>query len=77
MEVSRTMFLLRLSLGFLLVFIGLGYLLDPQQIVRLNAFMRETFFKDSLVLLKGKKVGAWLLLIGFILLVLGYTTPVR
>ncbi len=71
------MFLLRLSLGFLLVFIGLGYLLDPQQIVRLNAFMRETFFKDSLVLLKGKKVGAWLLLIGFILLVLGYTTPVR
>ncbi len=71
------MFLLRYSLGFLLVILGIGYLLNPQEIVRLNAFMRDTFFKDSHVLLKGKKIGGWLLLLGFILLAFGYTTPIK
>jgi len=71
------MFLLRLSLGFLLVVIGLGYFSDPKAIVRLNAFMRDTLFKDSHVLLNGKRIGSWLIFIGFILLALGYTTPVR
>jgi hypothetical protein len=70
-------FLLRISLGFLLVVLGLGYLLDPKAILRLNAIMRETLFKDSHVLLNGKKTGAWLILIGFILLVLAYTAPPR
>ena len=71
------MFLLRLSLGFLLVVIGLGYLLDPKAILRLNAIMREILFKDSHVLLNGKVIGSWLLFIGFILLALSYITPVR
>jgi uncharacterized protein YjeT (DUF2065 family) len=70
-------FLLRISLGFLFVIIGLGYLLDPKAILRLNAMMRETLFKDSRVLLNGKVIGSWLIFIGFILLALGYTTPVR
>lgn len=69
------MFLLRFLLGFLLVVIGLGYLLDPKAILRLNAFAREVFFKDSHVLLKGKKIGSWLILIGFVLIALGYSTP--
>ena len=71
------MFLLRLSLGILLVIIGFGYLSDPKAIVRVNAFMRDTFFKDSHVLLNGKRIGIWLILIGFILLALSYTTPLR
>ena len=71
------MFLLRLSLGFLFVVIGLGYLLDPKAILRLNAVMRETFFKDSHVLLNGKRIGSWLMLLGFILLALGYIATVR
>ena len=71
------MFLLRLSLGFLFVVIGLGYLLDPKAILRLNAILRETIFKDSHVLLNGKKIGSWLILLGFILLALGYTTSLR
>jgi len=70
-------FLLRLSLGFLFVVIGLGYLLDPKAILRLNAVMRETFFKDSHVLLNGKRIGSWLMLLGFILLALGYIATVR
>jgi uncharacterized protein YjeT (DUF2065 family) len=68
-------FLLRLSLGFLLVLIGLGYLLDPQAILRVNAFMRDVLFKDAHVLLKGKKIGSWLVLMGFVLIALGYATP--
>ena len=71
------MFLLRISLGFFFVVIGLGYLLDTIAILRLNAMMRDTLFKDSHVLLNGKVIGSWLLFIGFILLALGYTTPVR
>jgi len=70
-------FLLRLSLGFLLVVVGLGYLFDPKAVLRLNAFARENFFKDSHVLLNGKRIGATLLFVGFILLALSYTTPIR
>ena len=60
--------------GFLLVMLGLGYLFDPKAILRLNAFMRDNFFKDSYVLLNGKRIGSLLLLIGFLLLALGYQT---
>ncbi len=69
------MFLLRLSLGFLLIIIGLGYLLDPKAILRINAFARENLFKDSHVLLNGKRIGSLLLFLGFILLALSYKTP--
>ena len=70
------MFLLRISLGFLLVVLGLGYLSDPKAILRLNALMRETFFKDSHVLLNGKRIGSLLIVLGFVFLVLGYTTQI-
>ena len=70
-------FLLRLSLGILMVVLGLGYLLDPKAILRLNAFMRNNLFKDSSVLLNGRRIGYLLLCIGFLLLALGYQTPIR
>ncbi len=71
------MFLLRVSIGFFFVVIGLGYLFDPKTILRFNAYMRDRFFKDSHVLLSGKKIGAALLFIGFVFLALSYLTPVR
>jgi len=71
------MFLLRMSLGVLLVVLGLGYLFDPKAILRLNAFMRNRFFKDSHVLLNGNRIGYLLLCCGFLLLALGYRTPIR
>jgi hypothetical protein len=70
------MFLLRMSLGFLFVVVGLGYLLDPKAILRLNAVMRDYFFRDSHVLLNGKRIGGWLLILGFILLALGYRSQI-
>ena len=69
-------FLLRISLGFLLVILGLGYVFDPKAILRLNALMRDNFFKDSHVLLNGKRIGGLLVVLGFVLLALGYQTRI-
>ena len=70
------MFLLRILLGFLLVVFGLGYLFDPKAILRINATMRDVFFKDSHVLLNGKRIGSLLIVLGFVLLALGYQTRI-
>jgi hypothetical protein len=69
-------FLLRLSFGFLMVVVGLGYLVDPKAILRFNAFMRDSLFKDSYVLLNGKKIGSLLVLLGFLLLAVSYHTHI-
>ncbi|OGR90721.1 MAG: hypothetical protein A2992_08540 [Elusimicrobia bacterium RIFCSPLOWO2_01_FULL_59_12] len=61
--------LLLLIVGFLLFLLGLGYLFRPQLVLRFNAFMRDAFFKDSVVLLSNRRVGILLLLLSFILLV--------
>ena len=67
-------FLLRLSFSFLLIVLGLGYLFDPKTILRVNAVMRDRFFKDSYVLLSGRRIGSIFLFIGFLLLILTYKT---
>ena len=64
------MFLLRLSLGFLLFILGLGYLFQPKTILRFNAYMRDLLFNDSRVVLGNKRIGALLILISFLLLAL-------
>jgi hypothetical protein len=61
-------FLLRVSVGFLLVGLGLAYLFQPETILRLNAFMRERVFRDSHVLLGNRRIGAIMLVVGFLLL---------
>lgn len=62
------MSLLLLIIGFILFVLGLGYLFHPQLVLRFNAFVRDTFFKDSVVLLSNRRVGMILLLISFIIL---------
>jgi len=64
-----------MSLGFLLVVLGLGYLLDPKAILRMNAMMRDIFFKDSNALLYGKRIGSYLIFFGFLILALCYKNP--
>ncbi len=56
--------------GFIFFVLGLGYLFAPQWILRFNAFMRDTFFKDSVVLLSHKRIGVLLVLLSFIFLML-------
>ena len=64
------MAILQLIIGFAMFILGLGYLFKPQVILVFNAFMRDTFFKDSIVLLSNRRVGILLLLLSFILLAL-------
>ena len=61
---------LLLIVGFSLFLLGIGYLFMPQVILRFNAFVRDTFLKDSIVLLSHRRVGIILLLISFIVLTL-------
>jgi hypothetical protein len=61
---------LLLVIGFALFTLGLGYLFQPNLVLRFNAFIRDTFFKDSIVLLSHRRVGIILLLISFIFLAL-------
>lgn len=63
------MVLLRLALGLFLVILGLAYLFHPALILRINAFMRERIFRDSHVLFGHRRVGGFLLIIGFLWIV--------
>jgi hypothetical protein len=63
-------FLLRVSVGFLLVALGLGYLFHPNSILKINALMRECLFRDAFVLLNGRRIGIMLLGFGFLLLLI-------
>jgi hypothetical protein len=67
-------FLLKLSLGFLLFALGLGYLFQPKTILRLNALLRDLLLNDARVLLSHKRIGAILILISFLLLALTITS---
>jgi hypothetical protein len=64
------MALLQLIVGFILFALGLGYLFLPQLILKFNALIRDTFFKDSVVLLSHRRVGILLLLLSFIFIAL-------
>ena len=66
---------LLLILGFFLFILGLGYLYKPQLILRFNAFFRDTFFKDSIVLLSNRRIGLILLMLSFILLLITLRGP--
>lgn len=68
------MFLLRLSMGFLLFALGLGYLFQPKTILRFNALMRDLFFNDSRVLLNNRKIGILIILIALLFLALSLTS---
>jgi len=57
-----------LIIGLFLFILGLGYLYRPQLVLQFNAFFRDTFFKDSIVLLSNRRVGLGLFLISFILI---------
>jgi hypothetical protein len=62
-------------IGCALLVVGLGYLFQPGLILRMNAFFRETLFKDSVVLLSNRRVGIVLLLISCILIALTLKVP--
>jgi hypothetical protein len=64
---------LKLLLGLLCLMLGLGYLYRPRLIERLYAFLREYMLNDAHVALERKKWGAFFLLIGFLLIYMGWS----
>lgn len=64
--------LLRLALGFFLIVLGLAYLFQPKTIIRFNAFMRQTLFNDTQVLLNSRRVGFSLFAFGALLWILNF-----
>ncbi len=69
--------LLKILVGALSAFLGLGYLYRPDLIERMHAFLRETFLNDSHIALERRKWGAFFLLIGFLFLYMGFTAVQR
>lgn len=64
---------LKIFFGLLFLLLGLGYIYRPGIIERVNRLIRETFLNDSYVALHRKNWGFLLLLIGAVLVYMGFS----
>lgn len=64
---------LKFFFGLLFVLLGLGYIYKPGIIERINLLIRETFLNDSYVALHRRNWGFLLVLIGGILIYMGFS----
>ena len=64
---------LKIFFGLLFLLLGLGYIFRPGIIERVNRLIRETFLNDSYVALHRKNWGFLLLLIGSVLVYMGFS----
>ncbi|MDD4005111.1 MAG: hypothetical protein PHW69_07915 [Elusimicrobiaceae bacterium] len=64
---------LKILAGFVLCLVGLGYLVRPEVIWRINEVIRNTILNDSYMALERKKWGLFLILVGTFLLYSGYS----
>ncbi|HCC47253.1 MAG TPA: hypothetical protein DEQ38_03925 [Elusimicrobia bacterium] len=64
---------LKIFFGLLFLLLGLGYIYRPGIIERVNRLIRETFLNDSYVALHRKNWGFLLLLIGSVLVYMGFS----
>jgi len=62
---------LKISAGFFLCLLGMGYLFRPDIIERINSLIKETLLNDSYVALERKKWGTFFILLGFLLFYMG------
>ena len=69
------MSLFKLCAGICFCLLGLGYLLKPEIISRINAVIRNTILNDTYLALERKKWGFFFLLIGFFLVYLSLNSP--
>lgn len=64
---------LKVFLGIVFLFLGLGYLYRPDLISRMNAVLRDYLLNDSYMALERRKWGMFFLLMSFLFLYMGYT----
>ena len=64
---------LKLFFGLMLLLLGLGYIYKPEIVQRFNRLLKETLLNDSYAALHHKKWGVLLVLIGFLLVYMGFS----
>ncbi|MDO8806532.1 MAG: hypothetical protein Q7R35_19135 [Elusimicrobiota bacterium] len=67
---------LKIFFGLVFILLGLGYIYKPEIIVRINRLIKDTFLNDSYVALHRKNWGFLLLLVGGVLIYMGFTRTV-
>jgi len=67
---------LKILCGIIFFLLGLGYLYQPNLILRINAFFRNYLFNDRF-LLERRKWGIFFLLLSFIAFYMGITALLR
>ncbi len=66
--------LVKITSGLFFALLGLGYLLRPDIIERINALIKEMLLNDAHFALERKKWGVFFLFVGFLLLYMGITS---
>jgi len=71
------MALVKLICGIVLLFLGFIYLYEPKIITRINNYAKEFLFNDTYVLLRRKKIGAFLILLAIIAFYMAWASFLR
>jgi hypothetical protein len=69
--------LLKIIVGILCLFLGLGYLYRPDLIERMNAVLRDYLLNDAYIALERRKWGMFFLLVSFLFLYIGWAALPR
>jgi hypothetical protein len=68
---------LKIIIGLICGFLGLGYLYRPDLIERMNAVLRDYVLNDAYIALERRKWGMFFLLISFLFLYMGWVALPR
>jgi hypothetical protein len=63
----------KITVGLVSFVLGLGYLIRPDLIARMNAVIREYLLNDAHIALDRKKWALFFLLVAFLFLYMGWT----
>ena len=66
----------KITVGLISFVLGLGYLVRPDLIARMNAVIREYLLNDAHIALERKKWALFFLLVAFLFLYMGWTALV-
>ncbi|MCX5784792.1 MAG: hypothetical protein NTX59_03805 [Elusimicrobia bacterium] len=64
---------LKIFFGLVFLLLGLGYVYKPEIIERLNRLLKETLLNDSYAALHRKELGLLFVLMGILLLYMGFS----
>jgi len=68
---------LKILVGLVSLFLGLGYLYRPDLIERMNAVLRDYLLNDAYIALERRKWGMFFLLVSFLFLYMGWSALPR